>query len=202
MSAAQIRRIGEDYVSRVRPLAPTASRIVDKALGNFVFLGLIHLALPDARVIHAGRDAVDTCLSCHSKLFSSELLYTYDLAELGRYYRSYAALMEHWRRVLPQGALLEVQYEELVADFAPQARRIIDYCGLPWDERCLSFHETQRPVRTASTAQVRQPIYRTSVGRWRPYEAMLRPLFDELEASTATSDGRPSSANSGPRNAS
>jgi tetratricopeptide (TPR) repeat protein len=202
MTAEQIRRIGEDYVSRVHGLAPSARHIVDKALGNFVFVGLIHLALPNARIIHACRDAVDTCLSCYSKLFTSELLYTYDFGELGRYYRSYAALMEHWRRVLPPGAMLDVQYEELVADFEPQARRIIDYCGLPFDQRCLSFHETQRPVRTASTAQVRRPIYRTSVGRWRPYEAMLRSLLDELEVPAASPAPRPSSAKSGARNSS
>jgi Sulfotransferase family len=98
--------------------------------------------------------------------------------------------------------MLDVQYEELVADFEPQARRIIAYCGLPWDERCLSFHKTQRPVRTASTAQVRQPIYRSSIGRWRPYEAMLRPLLDELAPSEASPVPRPSSARSGPRNSS
>jgi len=202
MSVEQIRRIGEDYVNRVRALAPTAGRVVDKALGNFAFVGLIHLALPNARIIHACRDAVDTCLSCYSKLFTSELLYTYDFGELGRYHRSYETLMEHWRRLLPKGAMLDVQYEELVADLEPQARRIIDYCGLPWDDRCLSFHKTQRPVRTASTAQVRRPIYRTSVGRWRPYEAMLRPLLDELELPMHSPVWRPSSASRGPRNSS
>ena len=150
-----------------------------KRLGTFVFAGLIHLALPKARIIHARRTAVDTCFSCFSKLFASELLYTYDLGELGRYYRSYERVMEHWRRVLPQGVMLEVQYEDLVADFESQARKIVEYCGLDWDDGCLAFHENQRPVRTASATQVRKPIYRTSVGRWRPYETMLRPLLDE-----------------------
>ncbi len=191
MTAEGLDQVGERYVREVSSMAPDAVRIVDKALGNFVFIGLIHLTLPNARIIHASRNAADTCFSCFSKLFASELLYTYDLGELGRYYRSYAELMEHWRRVLPRDAILEVQYEELVADFESQARRIVAYCGLPWYDRCLAFHETKRPVRTASAVQVRQPIYRTSVERWRPYAKMLQPLLDEL-----------SSANSGPRNAS
>jgi hypothetical protein len=127
------------------------------------------------------RNPVDTCLSCFSKLFARDALpFTYDLAELGRYYRSYEAVMAHWRRVLPEGVMLEVQYEELVADFEPQARRIIGYAGLEWDEACLRFYETQRPVRTASANQVRQPIYGNSVGRWLPYRDMLGPLLAEL----------------------
>jgi tetratricopeptide (TPR) repeat protein len=181
MSAAQLRSLGEDYVRQVTAMAPQAARVTDKALGNFVHVGLIHLALPKARIIHAARNAMDTCFSCFSKLFASELLYTYDFGELGRYYRSYDNLMSHWRQVLPKGAMLDVQYEDLVADLETQARRIVDYCGLDWDERCLSFHQTQRPVRTASAVQVRRPIYNSSVERWRPYETMLRPLRDELE---------------------
>jgi tetratricopeptide (TPR) repeat protein len=181
----QFRAIGDRYLSEIATLAPEAGRIVDKALGNFVFAGLIHMTLPNARIIHARRDPIDTCVSCYSKLFAAELLYTYDLAELGRYYRSYQTLMEHWRTVLPQGAMLEMQYEELVSDFEAQARRIVRYCGLDWDDRCLAFHQTERPVRTASATQVRQPIYQASVGRWRPYEAMLQPLIAELRSRTS-----------------
>jgi hypothetical protein len=147
---------------------------------NFFYLGLAHLMLPEARIIQVRRDPLDTCVSCFSKLFAGEQPYAYDLAELGGYYRAYEALMEHWRRVLPEGVVLEVQYEELVADFEPQARRLLAYCGLEWDDRCLAFHETQRSVRTASATQVRQPIYGTSVGRWRPYREMLQPLLREL----------------------
>ena len=106
--------------------------------------------------------------------------HTHDLGELGRYYSAYRELMDHWRAVLPEGLMLEVQYEELIADFAPQARRIVDHCGLPWDDSCLSFHETQRAVRTASAIQVRQPIYRSSIGRWRPYAQHLGPLLHTL----------------------
>jgi hypothetical protein len=180
MPRDELRRIGAQYVAQIAAKAPAAQRITDKLPGNFRVIGLIHLALPNARVIHVRRDAVDTCLSCFSKLFTGHQPYTYDLAELGRYYRDYAALMAHWRQVLPAGAMLEVQYEELVADFEPQARRIVEYCGLAWDKRCLAFHETQRLVRTASATQVRQPIYRSAIGRRQPYEKMLAPLLDAL----------------------
>ena len=147
---------------------------------NFCFVGLIHLALPNARIIHTRRDPVDTCLSCFSRLFSAEQPFAYDLGELGRYFRGYAALMEHWRTVVPKGAVSDVQYEELVTDFEAQARRIIAHCGLEWDARCLSFHETQRVVRTASVTEVRRPLYQSAVGRWRPDDEVMRPLLDGL----------------------
>ena len=126
------------------------------------------------------RDPVDTCLSCFSKLFVENLPYAYDLGELGRYHRACEDLMAHWRAILPEGVILEVRYEEVVADLEGQARRILDHCRLEWDVRCLDFHRTARPVRTASVAQVRQPIYTSSVGRRRPYEAFLAPLIGAL----------------------
>lgn len=113
-------------------------------------------------------------------LFSADQPFTWDLGELGRYYRTYARWMEYWRRVLPPGVLLDVQYEELVVDFEPQARRIIAHCGLEWDDACLAFRTAARPVRTASAAQVRQPLHSNSVGRWRPDQAVLRPLLEGL----------------------
>lgn len=180
MTTQQLRSLGGDYVRQVTAMAPHSARVTDKAL-NFVYVGLIHLALPNARIIHSMRDAMDTCFSCFSKLFSSELPYTYDFGELGRYYRSYDELMGHWRMVLPEGALLEVRYEDLVGDLESQVRRILDYCGLEWAESCLSFHRTERPVRTASAVQVRQPIYKSSIERWRSYEAMLGPLRELLK---------------------
>ena len=164
-----------------RKLAPAhAERVTDKMPSNYYFAGLIHLALPNAKIIHTIRDPVDTCISCFSKLFSAEQNHTYDLGELGRYYKRYERLMAHWHRVLPAGRILDVRYEDVVADLESQARRIIAYCGLPWDDRCLSFHETDRPVRTASATQVRQPIYNSAVGRWRVYEQHLGPLLDAL----------------------
>ena len=142
--------------------------------------GLIHLALPNAAIIHTIRDPVDTCLSCFSKMFAEEQGHTYDLAELGRYYRHYQALMAHWHRVLPTGRILDVRYEDVVADLEGQARRIVAHCGLDWDPRCLAFHQTERPVLTASATQVRQPIYNSSIGRWRGYKEFLAPLLVEL----------------------
>jgi hypothetical protein len=181
VTAAQLRALGAAYLAGMQAAAPDAERITDKWPANFIFAGLIHLALPNAKLIHVRRDARDTCFSCFARLFAGpHLSYTYDLGELGRYYRGYEMLMAHWRRVLPQGVMLEVQYEDLIANFEPQVRRIIAHCGLAWDERCLAFHATQRPVRSASAAQVRQPLYASSVGRWRSYAPMLGPLFEAL----------------------
>ncbi len=175
-----IRQIGARYLAELRALAPAAAHVTDKMPANFFFAGLIHLALPNAPIIHTVRDPVDTCLSCFSKLFSAEQNHTYDLAELGRYYRRYDGLMAHWRRVLPQGRILDVRYEDVVADLEGQARRIVAHCGLSWDARCLAFHRTERPVRTASATQVRQPIYASAVGRWRVHEDDLGPLLRAL----------------------
>jgi len=175
-----LRRMGAEYLKRLREYSADAPRITNKMPSSFFYVGLIHLALPNARIIHTMRNAVDTCLSCFSKLFSGEQSFTYELGELGRYYRKYAELMEHWRQVLPPGVMLDVQYEEVVEDFETQARRIVAHCGLEWDEACLAFHENKRPVKTASALQVRKPIYQSSVGRWVPYKDQLEPLLREL----------------------
>ena len=181
LSGEHLRQIGAGYAGRLKRLAPAAERISDKMLGNFRFAGLIHLALPNARIIHARRDPVDTCFSCFSKLFVVAHAYSYDLGELGRYYRAYDALMAHWRKVLPKGVVLEVQYEELVGDLEGQARSIVGHCGLEWDARCLDFHKTERQVQTASVNQVRQPLYKSSIGRARLLEAQLAPLREALQ---------------------
>jgi tetratricopeptide (TPR) repeat protein len=190
LSGQALHAFGSRYLERITALAPTAERIVDKMPSNFGLLGLIHLALPHARIIHARRDPVDTCVSCFSILFVGHQPYTYDLGELGRYYRTYSRLMEHWRAALPPGLVLEVQYEDVVADLEGQARRIVAHCGLPWEEACLGFHRSQRPVQTASSVQVRQPLYASSVGRWRHYADELEPLLQELGVSPA--DAAPS----------
>jgi tetratricopeptide (TPR) repeat protein len=187
--AEHLRQLGEGYLTGIRASVPAAERITNKMPGNFQFVGLIHLALPNARIIHTRRDPVDTCLSCFSTLFSGHQPYCYDLEELGRYYRAYETLMAHWRTALPEGVMLEVRYEEVVCDLEGQARRMISHCGLEWDRRCLDFHMNERPVRTASVTQVRQPIYTSSVGRWRAYEPFLRPLLAELGLSTAHDSG-------------
>lgn len=184
MSGGHFGEIGGRYLAAIERLAPTASRITDKMPTNFVFAGLIHLALPNATIIHTMRDPVDTCISCFSKLFTEGNFHSYDLAELGRYYRHYQALMAHWHQVLPPGRILDVAYEDTVADLEGVARRIVAHCGLPWDARCLDFHSTERIVRTASAAQVRKPIYASSVGRRRAYQSMLEPLLAELPPRT------------------
>ena len=180
MIDADFHALGARYLAAIEKLAPGAARIVDKLPSNCRVAGLIHLALPNAAIIHATRDPVDTCLSCFSKVFTDKQAHTYDLAELGRYYRNYQKLMAHWERVLPPGRILTVRYEDVVADLEVEARRIIAYCGLDWDPRCLAFHKTERPIRTASALQVRQPIYASAVGRWRAYAPFLRPLLAEL----------------------
>jgi tetratricopeptide (TPR) repeat protein len=179
ISPAQLRNLGTRYIASISEGAPKAERIVNKMPMNFKFVGLIPLILPNARIIHTRRDPIDTCWSCFENLFK-HLEWSNDLGELGRYYQAYSKLMQHWYKVLPQGTILDVQYEDLVADFERQARRIIDHCGLDWDQRCLAFHETRRPIRTTSVVQVRRPLYGTSVGRGRAYEPWLGPLLDVL----------------------
>jgi Sulfotransferase family len=175
-----LRKVADFYLTPMQARAPGAARIVDKMLVNFRYAGLIHLAFPNARIIHAMRDPVDTCLSCFSHSFGEgDVDYSYDLGELGQYYRAYSDLMAHWRAVLPPEVMLEVQYESLVRDFETWARRIVSHCGLGWDDACL-FHKSDRIVRTASVSQVRQPVYQTSVGRWRPDIRTLAPLLDAL----------------------
>jgi tetratricopeptide (TPR) repeat protein len=189
MSDDDLRQLGKSYVERLSRVGAAKDRIVDKMLSNFLFVGLIHLALPRARIIHVKRNAVDTCVSCYSLLFAEEQQFAYDLGELGRYYRAYEALMGHWRSVLPPDRMLEVRYEDLVGDLEGQARRLVAHCGLEWDHRCLAFHETKRPVHTASLVQVRKSIYASSVGRSRLYGSRLKPLMDALEIDAAPSKG-------------
>ena len=173
-------RIGGAYARRIASLAPASRRIVDKMPGNFRFAALIPLVLPNARIIHCRRERLDTCFSLFSRNFAVGAKYSYDLVELGRYYRAYDGLMADLRRLLPTSRLLEVAYEDLVGDLEGSARRLIDFCGLEWDDACLRFFETKRLVRTASVNQVRRPIYDTSIGRSRRYEAFLGPLLEAL----------------------
>jgi tetratricopeptide (TPR) repeat protein len=178
LTDGELRTLGTTYLQHFGDV--TADRIVDKMPANFLFAGLIHLLFPNARIIHVKRNPIDTCLSCYSLLFAEVQPFAYDLGELGRYYNAYDALMRHWRSVLPDGIMLEVNYEDVVRDFEPQARRMIAHCSLDWDPRCLSFHKTRRPVNTASLVQVRQPLFTDSVGRWRIYGERLKPLLEAL----------------------
>lgn len=170
------------YLARLQRLAPQALRVTDKHPTNFRHLGLIAALLPRARLIHCRREAMDSCFSCFTQDFEAPIPWAWDLASLGRYYRQYARLMGHWQHVLPV-PVFEFVYEEVVADLPGVARRLVEFCGLPWEERCLNFHETERPVLTASRWQVRQPLYGSSVGKWRHYERHLAPLKAALEGS-------------------
>ena len=174
--------LGRRYVERLRALAPGATHVVDKLPDNFMYIGLIHRMLPGARIVHSMRDPMDSCFSCFSRLFSGDNLgYTYDLGAVARYWIGYHRIMRHWHAALPPGRILDVSYEAMVSDFEAQARRLVDYLGVAWDDRCLGFHANRRVVKTASVAQVRKPIYRTSVARWKPYERHLGVLFDVVK---------------------
>lgn len=177
--APKMAAMAESYIKLLKFFGPEARRVVDKLPHNFEFLGLIALLWPNARVVHMRRNAIDTCLSCYQNRLSEAHGYSRDLTMLGLYYREYARLMDHWRRVLPL-KFLDVDYEKLTADFEPEAQRLIAFLDLDWDPACLSFHEGTSAVRTFSRNQVRNPIYQSSVGRWRHYEAQLQPLITAL----------------------
>jgi tetratricopeptide (TPR) repeat protein len=156
---------------------PDALRVVDKATVNSDYLGVIHWVFPNARMINLQRDPIDTCLSCYFQQFSPTLNFSLDLSDLAHYYREHQRLMAHWRSTLPSGTLLDVPYAELIADQERWTRKIVEFLGLQWDERCLDFHKTERTVLSASYWQVRQQIYKSSVGRWRNYEKFIGPLL-------------------------
>ena len=180
LDGATLRKIGAHYLDGVLARVPAALRITDKLPSNCFMVGLIHLVLPHARIIHTCRDPVDTCFSCFTKLFRDGHAWSYDLGELGRHYRSYAAMMAHWHAVLPKGVMLDVRYEDVIGDLTGQVRRILEHCGLAWNNSCLAFHRAERPVKTASAVEVRQPLYDSAIGRWRAYDQALRPLLDAL----------------------
>jgi tetratricopeptide (TPR) repeat protein len=188
LDAVTACRLAEEYLTELRHLGQGKRRVVDKMPGNFLHLGVIALLLPRARVIHCRRDPLDTCLSCYSQRFTGGMPFTKDLAVLGRYFRDYERLMAHWRRVLPL-SLLDVRYEDMVADHESMSRIIVDFSGLEWNDACLAFHTTERQVKTASSWQVRQPIYTHSVERWRRYEAFLGPLQEALGIEVAAPAG-------------
>jgi tetratricopeptide (TPR) repeat protein len=177
LSPEQIKKIGDDYLQSVWKLSPHSRYITDKMPGNFFYLGLIHLALPHAKIIHAMRDPIDSCFSCFSRLFNDTMEFAYDQGTIGRYYRRYITLMRHWHQVLPAGRILDLSYEEMVVDTEGQARRVLNFVGLPWNEQCLQFYKNDRVVKTASVAQVRKPIYKTSVARWKHFARHLQPLL-------------------------
>lgn len=168
--------LGKDYLRRLDELSIDARRVVDKMPANFLHLGLIHDALPHARIIHLQRNPRDTCLSIYFQHFKTGLDYANDLEDLTHYYLEYLRLMEHWHDVLPESVLLNVPYEGLVGAQENWSRKMLEFVGLPWDAACLDFHRTERRVMTASKWQVRQKISSASVGRWRHYQQFIGPL--------------------------
>lgn len=175
------RKLADDYLRLLKDLSDDALRVVDKMPTNFAFLGLIHAALPNARIIHMRRNPIDTCLSIYFQHFETAVSYANDLEDLAHYYTEYLRIMKHWRSVLPEDAILEVPYEGLVNDQEVWSRRMLEFIGLPWDPHCLDFHETPRAVITASQWQVRQKINGASILRWRNYEKFLGPLLGLAE---------------------
>jgi hypothetical protein len=173
-------RIGRAYIQRTRKYRGDRPFFTDKNPNNFLHVGLLHLILPNAKIINARRHPLDSCFGSYKQLFAQGQPFTYDLVELGEYYLQYQRLMDHWHEVLP-GKVLDVHYEEVVADLGGQVRRILEYCGLEWEQSCLRFHETSRSVKTASSEQVRRPIYSSAVNTWRRYESHLGALIETLE---------------------
>ena len=176
LSAEDLKALGEEYIETTRIHRQGAPFFTDKMPNNFRHIGLIHLILPNARIIDARRNPMDCCWSGYKQLFAEGQEFTYSLDDIGHYYRGYVDLMDHWDRVLPEGCILRVQHEDVLDDLEGQVRRILDYCGLPFDAACVDFHKTDRAVRTASSEQVRRPINKSGLEQWRPYEAHLEPL--------------------------
>jgi predicted Zn-dependent protease len=179
LKSEDFRRMGEEYLADSRAYRTGKARFVDKMPNNFRHLGLIHLMLPNAKVIDARRDAVACCFSNFKQLFASGQQFTYSFEDIARYYRSYVELMAHWNRVLP-GAVLRIQHEDVVDDLDANVRRILEFCGLDFEPACIEFHKTQRRIHTASSEQVRQPIYREGLDQWRHFEPWLGPLKEAL----------------------
>jgi hypothetical protein len=169
-------KVAEEYLRVLQGVSQSASRVVDKATLNSDYLGLIYSVFPNAHVIYMQRDPIDTCLSCYFQQFLTGMNFTFDLSDLVHYYRDHQRMMAHWRAVLPPGFILDVPYEELVADQETWARRMLDFIGLEWDAQVLEFHSNKRQVNTASAWQVRQKVYKSSVSRWRNYENFIGPL--------------------------
>jgi tetratricopeptide (TPR) repeat protein len=174
------RQLGEDYVRLTHQFGVNAARIVDKTPGNFMLVGFILALLPKARIIHCVRNPLDTCLSIYQQYFTSGMGYAYDLKDIGEYYVQYRRFMDYWQSLYPD-RICQVVYEDVVADSEQSLRRMIDYCALPWDERCLQAPGEEVKIRTASVWQARQPVYDSSVQRWRHYQKHLGPLLEALQ---------------------
>jgi tetratricopeptide (TPR) repeat protein len=186
LEAGELTKFAENYLAGLRRIGPGALRVIDKELANYQILGSLRLALPEARIIHCRRNPIDTCLSIFFADFETRHDYAWDRGDLAFYFRQHVRLMEHWRHVLPADRFIEVEYERLIADREAESRRLIAFCGLDWSDSCLAPERNGRLVKTTSSWQARQPVYATSVERWRSYEPWLGELRELLPAAEAT----------------
>lgn len=191
LGPAQLRTIASTYLAAIGVQAGGAMRITDKLPTNYLFVGLIHLLFPNAKIINTMRNPVDTCLSMFATLFAEGMPYSYDFAELGAHYCHYIDLMAHWQAVLPPGVMCTVAYEDVVADTEGMARQLLGFLDLRWDDACMLPHKSGRPVKTASAAQVRKPVYTSAVARWKKYGPGLDPLISALGPSVGKVGGLP-----------
>ena len=170
-------KLGKAYIDSTRPYSGHTKHFIDKLPLNYLYTGLIHLALPKAKIVHLARHPLDTCYAIYKRLFKNAYPFSYDLEDLGRYYVAYHKLMEHWYSVMP-GKVHRLSYERLVADTEGETRKLLEFCNLPWEQDCLQFYKSKEASTTASAAQVRQPVYSTSIQLWRNYEQQLSPLAE------------------------
>ncbi|MCP5084477.1 MAG: tetratricopeptide repeat protein [Alphaproteobacteria bacterium] len=180
LGAGEAEELSGTYLGALHAVDPAARWITDKGRKNLKLLGVVAKALPGAKIIHVRRQPLDTCFSCYTQLFAEGNLFSYDLLDLATYYTAHQSLAAHWEKVLPSGQLRSVDYETLIAEPEDTIRGLLEFCALEWDDNCLHFHNTARPVKTPSAVQVRTPLYRSSVGRWEPYKDHLAPLIQGL----------------------
>ena len=179
MKREDFRRLGEKYLADTRVYRTDRPHFIDKMPNNFRHIGLIHLILPNARIIDARREPMACCFSNFKQLFANGQEFTYGIGDIARYYRTYLELMGHWNQVLP-GRILRVLHEDVVDDLEGSVRRILEFCGLEFEPACVEFHKTERNIRTASSEQVRRPIFREGLDQWRHFEPWLAPLEEAL----------------------
>jgi tetratricopeptide (TPR) repeat protein len=189
MTPDQLSSLGKSYIYRAsKRLSEGMPRFTDKMPANFSHIGFIHLILPNAKIIDARRQPLDACIGNYRQLFAKGKNYAYDINECGEYYVDYVRVMDHWDEVLP-GRVLKVQYEHVISDLESEARRMLDFCELPWEDACLDYHQSDRPVNSASAEQVREPIYKDAVGYWKNYESRLDALKEVLAPVLTASGG-------------
>ncbi len=180
-AGVDFKQLGQSYVESTRPLTGHTPCFIDKLPLNYLYVGLIHLALPKAKIINLMRSPMDSCYAMYKQLFKDAYPFSYNLKELGNYYLAYRRLMDHWNTVMP-GVIYTVHYENLVRDVESESKKLLEFCDLPWDENCLKFYENKQASTTASAVQVREPVYARSVSRWKNYQSQLQPLIEVLEA--------------------